>query len=316
MPTYTVVGYQWAGFTTYPTAISVEIDDDDAELDWFGGDTGTAQTATLGGTTYTIGGAGLLPSNIQDNDGGGGTLSEELLFMNLTGFGWVFVPMPGSVFTPGDAIQSWTTGTWSDTNGVPHADVMCFTNGTLMIAEHGDICIEDLMPNDLVLTKDHGLQPILWIATTPIETSRLICDIEIRPILIRKDALGPNSPNRDTRVSPQHRVLFEGWHAELYFGEPEILVPAKALVDIGLAERDDSLKPISYVHILLQEHEILTGDGVKSESLMPAETTQSYISEAQSREITKLLPQYLENEVGMTKSARPAVSVREAAVLG
>lgn len=287
MPTYTVTGYQWTGFTTYPTSFSIVIDDDDPDLDWFGGDTGTAQTATFGGTTYNIDGAGLLPTDMQDNDGGGATSSEELLFMSLPGYGWVFVPLPGSVFTPGDALLGWTTGTWSNTSGVLHDDVMCFTAGTQIVGDKGLVNVEALGSGDLVMTADHGCQPVRWLSSTRIGTAEQINDPEIRPILIQKGALGPNSPCRDTRVSPQHRVLYSGWKAELYFGATEVLVTAKALARIGLAERDDSLRPATYVHVLLDQHEILTGDGLRSESLLPAELGHSNMSAAQLHELKK-----------------------------
>jgi hypothetical protein len=311
MPTYTVTGYQWAGFTTYPTSFSIEINDDDPDLDWFGGDTGTAQTATFGGTTYNIDGAGLLPTNI----GGGATSSEELLFMSLGGYGWVFFALPGSVFTPGDALTGWTTGTWSDTDGVAYTDAVCFTSGTQIETDEGSVKIEELSAGDLVKTVDNGYLPVQWISSTKIGIADQVNDPSIRPILIRKGALGPNTPCRDTRVSPQHRVLYSGWKAELFFGELEVLIPAKALVQIGLAEIDISLKPVTYIHVLLEHHEVLIGDGLESESLMPHGQARNWLSADQCRELNKLVPLHVNSDDNVAKLARPEVRTQEAIAL-
>lgn len=311
MPTYTVTGYQWAGFTTYPTSFSIEINDDDPDLDWFGGDTGTAQTATFGGTTYNIDGAGLLPTNI----GGGATSSEELLFMSLGGYGWVFFALPGSVFTPGDALTGWTTGTWSDTDGVAYTDAVCFTSGTQIETDEGSVKIEELSAGDLVKTVDNGYLPVQWISSTKIGIADQVNDPSIRPILIRKGALGPNTPCRDTRVSPQHRVLYSGWKAELFFGELEVLIPAKALVQIGLAEIDISLKPVTYIHVLLEHHEVLIGDGLESESLMPHGQARNWLSADQCRELNKLVPLHVNSDGNVAKLARPEVRTQEAIAL-
>lgn len=311
MPTYTVTGYQWAGFTTYPTSFSIEINDDDPDLDWFGGDTGTAQTATFGGTTYNIDGAGLLPTNI----GGGATSSEELLFMSLGGYGWVFFALPGSVFTPGDALTGWTTGTWSDTDGVAYTDAVCFTSGTQIETDEGSVKIEELSAGDLVKTVDNGYLPVQWISSTKIGIADQVNDPSIRPILIRKGALGPNTPCRDTRVSPQHRVLYSGWKAELFFGELEVLIPAKALVQIGLAEIDISLKPVTYINVLLEHHEVLIGDGLESESLMPHGQARNWLSADQCRELNKLVPLHVNSDGNVAKLTRPEFRTQEAIAL-
>jgi hypothetical protein len=311
MPTYNVTGYQWAGFTTYPTSFSIEINDDDPDLDWFGGDTGTAQTATFGGTTYNIDGAGLLPTNI----GGGATSSEELLFMSLGGYGWVFFALPGSVFTPGDALTGWTTGTWSDTDGVAYTDAVCFTSGTQIETDEGSVKIEELSAGDLVKTVDNGYLPVQWISSTKIGIADQVNDPSIRPILIRKGALGPNTPCRDTRVSPQHRVLYSGWKAELFFGELEVLIPAKALVQIGLAEIDISLKPVTYINVLLEHHEVLIGDGLESESLMPHGQARNWLSADQCRELNKLVPLHVNSDGNVAKLTRPEFRTQEAIAL-
>ena len=290
MPTYTVTAYQWNGFTTYPTSFDIVIDDDDADLDWFGGDTGTPQTATFGGTTYTISGAGLLPANIQDNDGGGGTLSEDLLFMSLAGYGWVFVPMPGSVFTDGDQINSWTTGTWSDTNGVEHTSVVCFTSGSEVETPLGVRKIDELNIGDLVLTKDNGPQSIRWIGSRTISSTELMASPKLRPVVIPKDSFGLGIPRRDVKISRQHRVLVHQENLSTLFGDSEVLLPAIGFEKAGKASIDHTCQDVTYIHVLFETHQIITCDGLQSESFHPGKFGVSCLAENAREELFNLFP--------------------------
>ena len=93
--------------------------------------------------------------------------------------------------------------------------IVCFTSGTLITTQSGEVAIEKLSAGDMVLTMDHGYQPIRWIGS-----SKRIAMGDLAPILIRKDTLGNT---RDLRVSPQHRMLIQGSNAELLFGEAQVL---------------------------------------------------------------------------------------------
>ena len=52
---------------------------------------------------------------------------------------------------------------------------------------------------------------------------------KLKPIVIRKDSLGPNFPTRDLTVSPQHRILVRSRIAKRMFDAQELLVPANKL---------------------------------------------------------------------------------------
>ena len=70
----------------------------------------------------------------------------------------------------------------------------------------------------------------------------------LRPVILRANALGPGLPERDTRLSPQHRVMIEHVEAELWFGEPELLVPAAHLTDLEGVTRGEAAE-VSYIHL-------------------------------------------------------------------
>lgn len=160
----------------------------------------------------------------------------------------------------------------------------CFSADTWIETPRGPIRIDDLAVGDLVMTADHGAQSIRWIGRTHLPAAALARNPEFRPITIRRGAFGPGHPFRDTSLSPQHRVLIADWRAQMYFGEDEVLVPAKKLVNDLTILRDHSARGVTYFHLAFDRHEVIWGDGLASESYLPG----SGDSPATQAEITAL----------------------------
>ena len=76
------------------------------------------------------------------------------------------------------------------------------------------------------------------------------------PVVIRAGICGNE---RDLVLSPQHRMLFSGTRAELFFGESEVLVAACHLVAAGLASQRLG-GTITYYHLVFDRHEIIFSD--------------------------------------------------------
>jgi hypothetical protein len=136
----------------------------------------------------------------------------------------------------------------------------CFVAGTELMTPLGPVAIEDLGPGDLVLTRDHGAQPVRWSASQTVSGMGRLAPIAIAP--------GCYGATREITVSPQHRILLTGWQAELLFAEPEVLVPAKALVD-DLNVRRAPCRKVTYCHLLFDTHQIVESHGFWSESYYP-----------------------------------------------
>ena len=172
-----------------------------------------------------------------------------------------------AVFTPTDG-QVLQEGTLFRANGVNTATQVavdqfgptCFTPGTLIDTPSGLKRIETLRTGDLVLTLDDGPQPIRYIADETFDASA-----EHAPIRFAKGAIGNDRP---LLVSPQHRMLISGWQAELFYGQEEVLVAAKHLVN-GTTVTRETGKTVRYIHLLFARHQIIWGGGVPSESFYP-----------------------------------------------
>ncbi len=182
----------------------------------------------------------------------------------------------------------------------------CFCAGTSLLTPQGYRQVDDLALGDLVMTQDHGAQPIRWIGIARLPQAVLADAPKFRPVLIRKGAFGTDSPSRDLQVSPQHRILVTGWQAELLFGETEVLVPAIKLVNDRSIRSMGPDRDVTYYHVMCDRHEILWADGLPSESFLPGLVGTSDAGDTQA-ELEALFP-HMAAEWGRHATVRPCIS--------
>ena len=193
--------------------------------------------------------------------------------------------------------------------------IACFTPGSLIATTKGEVAIEGLAVGDRVITRDHGPQTLRWVGAKVLGPTELAADPSLRPILIRKDALGPGAPARDMMVSRQHRMLVAGPRAALLFGEDEVLVRAAHLLNLpGVSVAD--VDSVTYMHILFDRHEIVMADGAWSESFQPGERTLGGLDDDARGELTKLFPELMHKDApARFETARTTLKSHEARVL-
>lgn len=217
--------------------------------------------------------------------------------------GRYFTPNDGSVLVD-SVFQSSTFVNTSTQMPVSDFGPPCFTRGTKISTLSGEVPVEDLTVGDMVETLDHGLQPIRWIGCSQTNARG-----DHAPVVFKPGAIGNEV---ELKVSPQHRILVHGWQAELYFGEAEVLIPAKHLLN-GLDIVQEPANKVEYFHILFDRHEVVTANGVLSESFFPGD--QILLQDRAIRaELLALFPE-LENRLDFEKTARATVKCREAQVL-
>lgn len=183
--------------------------------------------------------------------------------------------------------------------------IICFVAGTIVETDRGLVAVEDLSVGDLVRTRDHGLQPVRWIARNAIK-----CIPEkFRPIRIRAGALAENTPSSDLLVSPQHRILVRSAIAQKMFGTSEVLVAAKQLLQIDGIDVAQDLDDVTYVHFLFDDHQIVFSNGTETESLYTGAEALKSVGQAARAEIFALFPELADRD-DAPAAARPLVSGR------
>ena len=193
--------------------------------------------------------------------------------------------------------------------------VICFTPGTLIRTEHGDLPVEAIGEGDRVQTKDDGLQEVLWKGEKRVSGARLYAMPELRPIRLRRGALGIDRPGDDLLVSPSHRMLVTGAKARALFNTDEVLVTARDLVDDARVVRDHSLREVRYIHLMLPRHEVVFANGLETESFHPAGEALDSVEAGQRARLLEMMPGLDGDPMGYGDYARRALDRAEAAIL-
>jgi len=148
-------------------------------------------------------------------------------------------------------------------------NVVCFRAGTMIRrADGADIAIEKLKVGDRVETLDTGPQTVRWVGQRSLSVPTMLRYPKLRPILIPSGALSPGIPETDLYVSPQHRILVRSRIARRMFGVDDVLVAAKKLVGVNGIRVDQAAWQATYLHVLLDRHNILLANGAPCESLL------------------------------------------------
>ncbi|MDJ0628423.1 MAG: Hint domain-containing protein [Rhodobacter sp.] len=227
--------------------------------------------ADIDGTTYATNGLYDVTFDL-----GGTTYGGFVVQAIPTGGGptrWFLIPDDGvsPLNINSVTIQSMNSVAFIDADDAAVDDtinfVVCFAAGTRIATPAGPRLVEELEQGDLVSTLDRGTLPILWAAETRVLPSDATAAEGLRVIEFAPGAIADAMPERQLRVSRQHRILLRSRIAERMFGEQEVLVAAKDLValpGVRLAEPDEEVR---FVHLLLPCHSVLLAEGVGAESL-------------------------------------------------
>lgn len=184
-------------------------------------------------------------------------------------------------------------------------ETVCFAKGTRILTPEGYRRIEDLKIGDRVMTLDSGHQPIRWIGRRTTAARGNAAPIRFAP--------GAIGNEQALALSPNHRLLVRGSAVELLFCEPEMLVPAKYLVD-GVDITPVFGGVVTYLHLLFDQHEIIWAEGVLTESLFGEAAPGDVQAQATLAENACLLPEF-ETVVRNRHSARACLHKHEAQVL-
>lgn len=263
--------------------------------------------------TASTGNAGSEGFRVDILDAQGQAIATQTFFPTATT--WTTFSVPVSFPAAGNYTLRLTEQGPNDSLGPIIDDVsmlVCFVAGTIIETATGPVPVEDLRLGDLIWTKDAALQPLRWIGKRRIAIADLIANPALRPVIFDPGALGEARPDRLMELSPQHRLCLGGWKTELHFGEGEVLVPAGALINGTTIRQETPAKDVTYVHFLLDGHQIVRSNGVLSESFFPTELSLTGLDRAACAELIGLFPDLARLRCAYPRTARPVLRKVEA----
>ena len=150
--------------------------------------------------------------------------------------------------------------------------------------------METLTRGDRVVTRDNGLKRIMWVGHKTFDYRDLSEIDTLQPILVQRDAFGEGVPARDMIVSPEHRFMVGPEVSPLMGGDDEALVAARHLVDHQRV-RPASMLGVSYIHIMMNAHEVILANGSWTESFHPEDHVIRALAPNQRQEILTMFPE-------------------------
>ena len=257
--------------------------------------------------------------------GGGGVLEDaEVVRSDALGSDAGIVVFEGTdsntgeivqlIWTPGFDLEGWYASNYNpsmepqfyvvdnDANTI-HTTV-CLAPETPILTPDGLRRLDRLRVGEDVETRDRGAQKLTWIG------ARSVVGIgAAAPVLFETGAIGNVGP---LLLSQQHRVMVTHPVAELYFGQPEVLVPAKSMIN-GRNIRLAPCPEITWMNLMTNQHDIVQAQGAAVETLFLGEVAQGVL---QHHDIPSTLYPTLKPQFGRAhRAARPMLRYNEANML-
>lgn len=136
---------------------------------------------------------------------------------------------------------------------------VCFTAGTLIKTQNGQVAVEDLRIGDYVLSTQGAVVLIKWIGRQTVST-RFGPAERLMPVRFAAGSLGEGLPHSDLTVTADHGMLVDGviCHAGA-------LVNGSTITRVPLAEMGETY---TVYHIETEEHEIILANGASAETFI------------------------------------------------
>lgn len=144
-------------------------------------------------------------------------------------------------------------------------------HGSLIATRKGEVAIEDLRPGMEVISREHGLQTVLWVGIMTHQP-----EPGNGPLLTRvtSDRFGPGQPSPDLLAGPGARLLHRP--AGIQFEQPGKMAysPLRDFIDgdtvIGISPRG----AVDTYHVCVERHGSIRAGGLDLETFHPGRGLQ------------------------------------------
>ncbi|WP_293576114.1 Hint domain-containing protein [Phaeobacter sp.] len=184
--------------------------------------------------------------------------------------------------------------------------------GTSVATPDGTRLVEELQPGDWVTTRDSSAQQVTWVAHQRVSGARLFAEPGLRPILVPSGALGSGQPDGQLLLSPDQRILVKGEQVACLFNAPEVFVKAVDLLGVADIRVDLSVCDVTYVQLLLPQHEVIWANSVPTESFLPETDALACLPAQDQESLDRVCPGVLADPQRYGTSVRRRLARAEA----
>ena len=158
----------------------------------------------------------------------------------------------------------------------------CLATGTrIALADGSHRPIETLSPGALVLTRDHGAQPLRWRGQVTLRAHG-----SFAPVTFVPGALGNLGP---LCVAPLQRIFLYQRGERALAPRAEVLIQARYLADGQRAQwREGGF--VTYHSLVFDTHQIVYAEGVPCESLLVSRASLASLPEALAQDLRARFP--------------------------
>jgi hypothetical protein len=181
------------------------------------------------------------------------------IYHGINQTGWYYQIFTG---TAPDVIGNLSLTNFSVSPG--NSTIPCYRAGTRILTPSGEVCIEDLAAGDLVMTRDHGARPIIWLGHRLVDCQNHPAPHNVWPVRVQRGAFADAVPARDLYLSPHHTIFCDG-----------VLIEAKNLIN-GASITQIPCDSVEYWHLELAAHDILLAEGLPAESYLDTGNRHSF----------------------------------------
>ena len=193
--------------------ITVDITDNDADFEDNDGNQTLTNQTTYDGVTHAAGTRVEAEYTITVEDSEGNQYQLIAFNINEAGQNPRFGTVEGLAFVdngngfppinePLTVVSTSEGPNNADTPYTEYTTPPCFVAGTLIEGLDGPRPVESLKAGDVVVTRDAGPQPILWIGKSTFDAAALAANPDLLPVRIKAGAISDGAPSRDLLVSP------------------------------------------------------------------------------------------------------------------
>ncbi|MBY6069589.1 Hint domain-containing protein [Leisingera aquaemixtae] len=170
------------------------------------------------------------------------------------------------------------------------AGIPCFTPDVLLATRRGAVPAGQIRVGDLLQTADNGFQPVIWVGKRTLSLAELARRPHLKPYRLRPGGL--LAPERPMLLSPQHRLLV-GRKAFWCTGLEESFLSAKLLAetDAACSQVHGVSGPVTYVHLMTEQHEVIFAEGIATETFWPGPEAVRGLNADGRQELFELFPE-------------------------